>query len=87
MGWEYSLKVDCIRSSLIECQSFTNRKIDVDPVHRVLMLLPCAVPRISVGRGTAGVSVFGIFVVFVSWINRQEEYCLSLDLRASVHGW
>ena len=35
-----SLKNDCIGSSLMECQSFLNSKIDVDPIYRVLMSLP-----------------------------------------------
>ena len=37
----FLLKDDCIRSSLIECQSFLNSKIDVDPIYCVLMSLPC----------------------------------------------
>ena len=40
ISWKCSLKDDRIRSSLIECQSFVNRKIDVDPIYRVLVFLP-----------------------------------------------
>ena len=43
ISWKRFLKDDCIRSSLIEFQSFLNRKIDVDPKNRVLMSLPCIV--------------------------------------------
>ena len=34
------MKNDCVRSSLIELQSFLHCKIDVDPIHRILMFLP-----------------------------------------------
>ena len=34
------MKNDCVRSCLIELQSFLQSKIDVDPIHLVLMLLP-----------------------------------------------
>ena len=39
-SWKCSLKDDCIRSSLIECQSLLNRKININPKYRVLMFLP-----------------------------------------------
>ena len=35
------MKNDCVRSSLIELQSFLQSKIDIDPIHCVLMSLPC----------------------------------------------
>ena len=41
ISWKCFLKNDCIRSSLIECQSFPNCKINIDPIYRVLMFLPC----------------------------------------------
>ena len=43
ISWRCSLEDNYIRSSLIECQSFLIRKIDVDPTYRVLMSLPCVV--------------------------------------------
>ena len=41
ISWKCFLKDDCIRSSLIEFQSFLNCKIDVDPICCVLMSFPC----------------------------------------------
>ena len=41
VSWKCFLKDDCIRSSLIECQSLSNRKININPKYRVLMFLPC----------------------------------------------
>ena len=41
IGWECVAKDDGVRSRLIELQSFHQSKVDVDPVCRVLMFLPC----------------------------------------------
>ena len=38
ISWKCFLKDDCIRSSLIEFQSFLNSKVDVDPKNCVLIL-------------------------------------------------
>ena len=53
-----------------------DRKIHIKPKYRVLMLLPCTV---HVFRSTwyREVNIFRIFVIWVSWINRQEEHRLS----------
>ena len=66
-----------IRSSLIECQSLLNRKININPKYRVLMFLPCTV---HVFRSTwyREVKTFRIFMIFVSGTSGQKEYCLSL---------
>ena len=40
-SWECFVKNDLVRSCLIELQSFPLSKFDVDPIHRVLMFLPC----------------------------------------------
>ena len=76
MDWECSLKNNCIRSCLIECQSFFDRKINIDPRYRVLMSLPCTV-HVSRETWYREVNIFRVFVTFISWINRQEEHCLS----------
>ena len=39
--WKCFLKEDCIRSCLTELQSFSLSKIDVYPIHRVLLSFPC----------------------------------------------
>ena len=75
-SWKCSLKGDCIRSSLIECKSFSNRKININPKYRVLMFLPCIV-QVLCSTWYREVNIFRIFVIFVPRINRQEEYCLS----------
>ena len=41
ISWKSFVKNDRVRSSLIELQSFLQSKIDVDPIHCVLMSLPC----------------------------------------------
>ena len=74
MGWKCSLKDNCIRSSLIECQSFSNRKFH--PKYRVLVPLPCTV-HVSRSTWYREVNILRIFMIFVSWIYWQKEYCLS----------
>ena len=76
-SWECFVKNDGVRSCLIEFQSFLQSKIDVDPIHRVLMFLPlfmhvlCMTWFIQVDR-------IRIFVFFVHRIHRQKTYCLSV---------
>ena len=41
MSWECIAKNGGVRSRLIELQSFLHSKMNVDPIHRVLMFLPC----------------------------------------------
>ena len=66
ISWKCFIKDDCIRSCLIEIQSFLNRKIDVDPIYRVLMSFPCIVQVLCM-----------TWYIQVNLV-RQEEYCLSL---------
>ena len=76
MGWKCSLKNNCIRSCLIGCQSFFDRKINIEPKYRVLMPFPCAV-QVSRETWYREVNIFRVFVTLISWINRQEEHRLS----------
>ena len=76
MGWKCSSKNDCIRSCLIECQSFFDRKINIDPKYRVLMPFPCAA-QVSRETRYREVNIFKVSVTFISWINKQEEHRLS----------
>ena len=76
-SWKCFLKDDCIRSSLIECQSFLNIKININPIHRILMFLPCFMHVLCMTRFIQ-VDRIRILMVFVHGIHRQEEYCLSL---------
>ena len=74
--WKCPLKSNCVRSSLIECESLFNSKINIDPKYRILMLFPCVLQVPGMTRYRV-VNILWIFVVFVSWINRQEEHRLS----------
>ena len=77
ISWKCSLKDNCIRSSLIEFQSFPNRKIDINPKYRVLMFLPSTM-QVLCTTWYREINMCRILMLFVSEINRQEEYCLSL---------
>ena len=74
--WKCFMKNDCVRSSLIELQFFPQRKIDGDPIHCVLMSLPCFVHGLCMTR-CIQVDRIRILMVFVHGIHKQEEYCLS----------
>ena len=76
IGWKCSLKNNCVRSCLIEHQSFADSKINIDPKYRILMSLPCIL-QVSCETWYSVVDILWIFVIFFSWINRQEEHRLS----------
>ena len=74
---EVFLKDDCVRSSPTECQSFLNRKININPKYRVLMFLPSTV-QVLCSTWFIEVNLCRILMAFVSGVNGQKEYCLSL---------
>ena len=76
IGWECVVKHDGVRSRLIELQSFLLSKFDVDPVHRVLVLLPWLY-ACTKQDAVLQVDRIRIFVFLVHRIHRQKEYCLS----------
>ena len=76
ISWKCSLKDDCIRSCLTECQSLCSRKVNINPKYHVLMPLPCTVHIMRL-MWYREVNMFRMFMIFVSWISGQEEYCLS----------
>ena len=41
ISWECFVKNDSVRPCLTELQSFLQSKVDVDPIHRILMFLQC----------------------------------------------
>ena len=88
ISWKCSLKDDCIRSSLIECQSFPNRKIAVDPLYRVLMFLPSAMQLLCTTWYTQ-VNLFRILDGLCLWDQKTERIpfvsCLNSDLQVSIH--
>ena len=71
------MKNDGVRSSLIELQSLTHSKIDVDPIFcalvsfPLLLLVPC---KTWFGL----VLLVRIFVFIVHGIHEQKEHCLSV---------
>ena len=71
------MKNDSVRSCLIELQSFLQSKIDVDPIYRVLMFLPCFMHVLCMTRFIQ-VDRIRILMVFVHGIHKQKEYCLSV---------
>ena len=75
ISWKCSLKDNCIRSSLIECQSFLNCEININPIYSVLMFLPCAMQVLCM---TWYIQVNLFRTLFISGIIRQKEYRLSL---------
>ena len=77
ISWECFVKKDSVRSWLIELQSFLQSKVDVDPIHRILMLLPRFVHVLCMTRSVQ-VDRVRILMVFVHGIHRQKEYCLSV---------
>ena len=76
-SWECFVKNDSVRSCLIELQSFLQSKIDVDPIYRVLMFLPCFVHVLCKTR-CFQVDLLRISVFLIQRIHRQKEYCLSV---------
>ena len=77
ISWKCFLKNDCIGSSLIECQSLLLSKVDVDPIHRILMFLPCFVHVLCKTR-CFQVDRLRILVFLIQRIHRPKEYCLSV---------
>ena len=76
-SWECFVKNDGVWSCLIERQSFLQSKIDVDPIYRVQMFLPCCMHVICKTR-CFQVDLVRILVFFVHGIHRKKEYCLSV---------
>ena len=74
ISWEYFVKNDRVRSSLIELQSFFQSKIDVDPIYRVLMFLPRCLHVLRKTR-CFQVHCLRIFVFFIYRIHKHKEYC------------
>ena len=77
ISWKCFVKNESVRSCLIERQSFLQSKVDVDPIHRILMLLPCFMHVLCKTR-CFQVDRVRILVFFVCGIHRQKEYCLSV---------
>ena len=71
------MKNDCMRSCVITSILSFQSKIDVDPIYRVLMFLPCFMRVLCMTR-CIQVDRIRILMVFVRGIHKQEVYCLSV---------
>ena len=71
------MKNDGVRSCLVELHSFLQGKVDVDPIHRILMSLPYLMHVLCMTR-CFQVDRVRILVFFIHGIHRQEEYFLSV---------
>ena len=80
ISWECIVEDDCVRSCLIELQSFSLSKFYVDPIHRVLMFLPIFL-MVSCKTRCIQVNYIRIFVFLVHRIHRREEYRLFVAAR------
>ena len=88
ISWECIVKNDGVRSYLIELQSFLQSKVDVDPIHRVLMFLPLFL-MVPCKTRCFQVNFVRISVFFVHRIHRREEYRLSFaeNLSSRYQSW
>ena len=81
------MKSDCVRSCLIELQSFLQSEVDVDPIHRILMFLPCFMQVLCKTRYIQ-VDRVRILMVFVHGIHKAERIlsvcCSNFDLPVSI---
>ena len=68
---------DCVRSCLIELQSFPLSKLYVDAIHSIVMSLPCF-PHVLCNTRCFRLDRVKILVFFVHRIHKQKEYSLSV---------
>ena len=79
ISWESFMKNDGVRSCMIELQRFSLCKIDVDPIHRVLMFLPCCLQVLCKTR-CIQVDRIRILMFFLHRIHKQKNtVCLLLN--------
>ena len=69
------MKNDGVGSCLIELQSFLLSKIDVDPIHRVLMFLPLI---LLVACGTRCILFGSLCSLFIGSTDVKNTVCLLL---------
>ena len=77
ISWECFVKNDGVRSCLTELQSFLHNKIGVDPIHRVLMFLPCLM-HVLCKTWCFQIGRVKVLVFSVQKIHKQKEYRLSV---------
>ena len=88
IGCECIVKDDGVRSLLMWLKSFLLSKSDVDPIHRVLMFLPCCM-HVPCKTRCFQVDRLRIFVFFVQRIYRQKVYCMPFaqSLASRYQSW
>ena len=87
-SWECVVKDDCVRSCLIELESFLLSKFYVDPIHRVFIVLPLFL-LVPCKTQCFQVNVIRISVFFVHRIQIRKEYRLSFaqNLSSRYQSW
>ena len=88
-SWECFVKNESVRSCLLELQSFLQNKVDVDPIHRILMFLPCTMHVLCKTR-CFQVDRVRILMFLVQRIDKQKEYCVCCSnfvLPVSILNW
>ena len=70
---------DCVRSCLIELHSFALSKLNIDPVHRILVHFPLVLVRCKTWFGQ--IKLWWIFVILMHGIHGCKEYRLSVPPR------
>ena len=77
ISWERIVKDDCITSCLLELQTFPMSKLNIDPIHRVIVPFPRF--RLAPCKTWFGhVKLIWIFVILVHRIHSRKEYCMSV---------
>ena len=78
-SWECIVEDDCVRSCLIELQSFSLSKLYIDPIHRILVHFPLLLVRYKTWFGQT--KLFWILVILMHGIHGCKEYRLSVPAR------
>ena len=88
ISWECIVKDDAVRSRLIELQFFLLSKFDVDPIHHVVMFLPCFV-HVLCKTWCTQVDRIKIPLILVHGMHKQKEYYLSVPqiLTSRYQSW
>ena len=76
LSWECVVEDDCVRSCLIELQSLSLSKLNIDPVHRILVHFPLLLVRCKTWFGQ--IKLHWILVIPMHGIHGCKEYRLSV---------
>ena len=79
ISWECIVEDDCVRSCLIEIQSFSFSKLYIDLIHRILVHFPLLLVRCTTWFGQ--IKLFWILVILMHGIHGCKEYRLSVLAR------